>query len=389
MEHDTSVISYTLSKCSKCMKCIHSCPTKCIRMDNERIAISKTSCINCATCIKVCHYQGLQAKGSTIYDIKNYEYSICLVSSALIAHMKTNQEIEALFHSIKQLGFDEVVDLTDVEAYLYEQATKYDDKEMHIASFCPMVNNLIRVKYPILLDKIIKFDYPSEIKAKLLKEKYHDKNVGIFNLCECEAKLPLAKYPYGNAHYNVDHALSIVDIFPLIKNNLKNGHYDIDICLDGLKTTNSYTLESNDKLLSAEGFDSVNNILEMAEFGLLEDYSLLWLYPCFGGCLGGHLMWGNGYLARNNISYIKGNKKPLAVNVDRLINEDIADITSDHRTIKEKLKYFNSVNEQLEKLPGYDCSACGLATCRIMAEEIVKNNRSINDCHILNIQNKR
>ncbi len=49
----------------------------------------------------------------------------------------------------------------------------------------------------------------------------------------------------------------------------------------------------------------------------------------------------------------------------------------------EKMAFFQKVNEQLEHLPGYDCSACGMQTCRIMAEEIVKGNRKLDDCIIL------
>ena len=49
----------------------------------------------------------------------------------------------------------------------------------------------------------------------------------------------------------------------------------------------------------------------------------------------------------------------------------------------EKLAFFQKVNDQLELLPGYDCSACGMQTCRIMAEAIVNGTKQLDDCHIL------
>ena len=55
----------------------------------------------------------------------------------------------------------------------------------------------------------------------------------------------------------------------------------------------------------------------------------------------------------------------------------------DGRSFKEKMQYFNRVNEVLEHLPGYDCSACGMQTCRIMAEEIAKGRKDLSNCRIL------
>ena len=70
-----SVITYTLSKCSKCMRCVQACPTKAIRMQNNRIVIDKKNCINCFKCINACHHKGMTAQGSTLDDINSYNYT--------------------------------------------------------------------------------------------------------------------------------------------------------------------------------------------------------------------------------------------------------------------------------------------------------------------------
>ena len=61
----------------------------------------------------------------------------------------------------------------------------------------------------------------------------------------------------------------------------------------------------------------------------------------------------------------------------------LIDEIKDDRSIQEKLQFFSKVNAQLDKLPGYDCTACGLPSCRVMAEEIVNGNKVLSDCKIL------
>ena len=378
-----SVITYTLSKCSKCKRCIQACPTKAIRMQDDRIVIDKKSCINCFKCINACYYKGITAQGSTLDDIKSYDYSVVLVPSALSIHLESKENVASLFSSLKKLGFDEIVDLSKIEAHIYQKEKEYAKGEMHISSFCPLVNNLVKIKFPVLLDKLIPIDHPSEVMAKIIRDRYPDKKVGIFNLCECAAKLALAKYPYQNLAYEVDHALSIADIFPMIKKHMEVSYEDIKLDRLGLSITSSLSIKGEAKILANDGFDSAIDILERAEFGALEDIDLIRLYPCYGGCLGGHLMWGNAYTAINNIDNIASVSDIEDIDERYLIRKKIEDKDIDKRSIVEKLTYFKAANEQLEKLPGYDCAACGLATCRIMAEEIIKGNKTIDDCQIL------
>ena len=384
-----SVITYTLDSCTKCMKCLKNCPTNAITMNEGRVIISDEKCINCGKCVASCHSQGIQAKGSTLVDIENYDYSICMVPSALISDCKNTVELEELFYAIKLLGFDEVVDISDIEGQIISEAHNYIslyNESCRILSFCPVINSLIQVNHPMLLNNIIPINYPSEIAAKRLRKMHEDKGkVGIFNCCECESKLALAKYPYGNTSYEVDHALSIVDIFPQIKSNMKKGRLPVTLCKEGLQSCNPSMLVVKDKDLVADGFDKVVNILEHAEFGLLDDFKLLALFPCFNGCLGGRLLWGNSYLIKSNIFELTlKNEKPISdLPFEELYKDNLIDEIEDNRSMMEKLQFFSKVNEQLEKLPGYDCTACGLPSCRIMAEEIVNKNKTLNDCKIL------
>lgn len=382
-----SVVTYTLSRCVKCLKCVKACPVSALSMAHDRIQVNQDRCINCGRCIQACHNKGLLAKGSTLEDIKSYEYTVCMVPSAMSSVCATKQEAKEIFYAIKKLGFDEVVDLSPVEGQLMHEShmlAEADENSNGISSQCPVINRLIETQYPMLIDHVIPLNYASEVMAKQIRKKYPDRQVGIFLCCECEAKLALAKYPYGNNEYETDHALALVDILPMIRKYLHQGTAEVHFARSGLQSCNPAVMMQRDDLLIADGFDKVSNILSMEEFGLLDSFHMMYLFPCFNGCIGGHLLWGNSYLSRNNLDELtRGDSRPDSnYPIEELYAEHIASSQDDPRTLQEKMEYFRKVNEQLEKLPGYDCSACGLQTCRIMAEEIVNGNKTIDDCRI-------
>ena len=385
-----SVVVYTLDSCVKCLKCIRACPVSALTMNNQnRIEIDGDKCLNCARCITTCHNKGLLGQGSTLEDIKNYDYTVCMVPPALINVCSTKQEADEMMYAIKKLGFDEVVDISPVYGQIMNEyfnlADHYVEATM-ITSFCPVVNRYIQTKYPMLLDNLAPINYPSEIAAKMLRKKYQEKgNVGIFHCCECEALLELAKFPYGNMQYETDHALAIVDIFPKIRKLLGKDKCECVYNLQGLQSVNPSMILQKDNYLIADGFEKITNILDLAEFNMLDNFKLVYLFACINGCVGGHLLFGNSYLYRNNVYPLTKNESSAITDLsfDDIYSDFISLNPDDKRSFKEKMAFFAKVNEQLDHLPGYDCSACGLQTCRIMAEEIAKGNKQLSDCHIL------
>ncbi|MCH3962634.1 MAG: 4Fe-4S binding protein [Solobacterium sp.] len=383
-----SVIAYTLEHCVRCMKCLHACPTGAISMADNRIHIDKQDCINCGRCVRACHSKGMVSHGSTLEDIKNYDYTVCIVPTGLFSRCQSAQDAEELFYAIKQLGFDEVVDHTDIDAQLAKEASLISEsaKDFNfIESFCPVVNELISKKYSILGENVLQLQYPSEICAKQIRRRVKSDHLGIFNLCECEANLALAKYPYGNDMYEVDHALSLTDLFPRIRENLHKGREPVALCVEGLQTCAVQSRIQKADVLVADGFEKISEILDESEFGILNQYHLLSLYSCYNGCIGGHLLWGSTYLVNEFIDKLKDvpKKTPSELPFDELFSDAYLK-NEDTRTFAEKMNAFQKVNAILEELPGYDCGACGKQTCRSMAEEIVNGNRSLKSCRILN-----
>ena len=383
-----SVISYTLDRCVRCLSCLRVCPTGAIIKQKDRVVIQHKNCINCGKCLNVCDTKGLQAKGSTLHDLENYDYAIALVPSNIYGMCKDLNEVSDLYAGLLAIGFDEVVDLSDIEGTLINKAALIATKsnEYRIYASCQSIRKWIELDYPMLRDKLLILEDASEIMAKRLRKQHHNKNLGIFLLCGCPSKLMDAKYPYGGKS-NVDHALSVVDLFPKI-NAIKNkAHVDVKICKEGLYNSSSHLLKEYlvNSAMVIDGCENIAEVFELAEFNQLPDVKLLVPQFCNNGCIGGSLLWGNPYSSEMNIrNLVKYANKPCAkLDEDEYLKEYV--IThKETLTMKERIERYNRLNEIIEQLPGFNCGACGYANCRKMAEEILAGNRSLKDCKIAN-----
>jgi len=386
-----SVVTYTLAKCRKCLKCLHVCPVEAITMTDERVKINRSRCINCGKCVDVCVNQGLQAKGSTLAELEYYDVKIALVSSALLAAAPSIEQIEELFGTIKNLGFDEVIDLSPYDGAIANEIfdrIKHQTEPYLISSFCPVINKLIEGKYPMLLENMIPPYRSAELAARKIRQETAkmDKKVGIFLLSECIAKLPYARYPYGHGDSEIDHALSIVDLFPLISKELGKSRQVIEPAADGLRLASNPHFGAKgieSRILKADGLEKVQLALDLAEFSQLKGRYYLHLSNCINGCVGGNLLWGNPFEATQHISDLLKHARGVNATVPFETSEEILDEVNERKSIQERLYEYARISTQLELLPGYDCGACGYASCRRMAEEIVAGHTTLDDCRIL------
>lgn len=381
------VVSYKGSNCKKCIKCVKECPMDAISIVNEQVIIDENKCINCDICIQACNQKLLQVKHIDLKDFLNqYDYNIALIPTAILSDLKNYDEIKNIAHAIKEFGFDEVVEYSDIEGTLYKQALKdsIGKNKVMITSFCPTINKLIINEYPTLIDHLLPYDYPVEIAAKKLRDKYADKKIGIYSLCECVGKLSLAKYPFGNEESNIDYALSVSKLFPQI-NHLKNDlQEDIEFNRLGIESIVSDLYgKDNLSIISVEGLSQIRKVLDLVEFDQLKHIDLLALFNCFQGCIGGYYLWSNPFEGCFNIeSIFEDCNGPLkALSKDEYTKVHQID-SSNEQNFKERLQWFNKVNAILETLPQFDCGSCGFANCRGLAARIAKGEVDDSLCRV-------
>jgi len=380
------VIQYLGDNCKKCIKCVKSCPSDAISIINEKVIIDQQKCIHCHVCHQACEKKVIKIENVDLNEaFKKHEYNIALIPTAILSDFDHYDEIKNLAYAIKKFGFDEVVQYSDIEGTLYKQALKDSqntDKVM-LTSFCPTVNRLIENEYPTLIEHLLPYEYPVEIAAKKLREKYHDKDIGIFSFCECVGKLVLAKEPFDNQDSYIDYALSISRMFPHINKRKTNQQEEIEMNKYGVKSIVG-DLFGNRRfsVISVEGLSQIRAVLDLIEFDQLKHVQLIALFHCYQGCIGGYYLWSNPFEGRFHIESIldqcQTTMTPL--NKDEYYKEHLIHVKQ--QSIKERLAWFNKVNAILETLPQFDCGSCGFANCRGLASKIASGEVDDSLCRV-------
>lgn len=386
-----SLITYHLDSCAHCLKCIRACPTEAICRNGQELNIDLNKCIYCGKCIEVCEKNGLKVDNSHISTtLSDFDYTVALVPGSFFAEFTSEKEAGKMMKAIQNLGFDEVVDYSDVEGAIYlETISQVENEEnLRIASFCPCINELIQKHFPMLVDHLICLDYPVEVAAKMVRERLKNKyqKVGIYSLCDCVAKKKLAKHPFGNMNSNIDHAMSLSHIFPKANRAKDDESLDVHLCKEGISSVVAdfyHYYQGLRPIMSVSGIESCMKALELAEFGHLDEIGLLGLFACQGGCIGGRYLWSNPLCGRIHMD-------KLSVYANREIAKIDHSLAYRQFTIKEmqagdfkkKMQRFKRINQILESLPQFDCGACGYPNCRALAEAIDNGVATDKTCRV-------
>ncbi len=413
MENYWHSVNLDITKCNGCTNCLKKCPTEAIRLRNGKAEIINERCIDCGECIRVCPYHAKRALTDELSDMKHYKYNVALVSIPMYGQFHLSKEINKIFNSFYNLGFDEVYDVAKAADYLsIALKDRLENKEKDgplISTLCPAIIRLIQIRFPSLIDRIIKLETPMEIAARLAKREAMEKTglsmdeIGTFYITECPAKITSIKNPVGIRKSYVDRAISIESVYSKILKLYpdveirKQIQSSSSIGIGWAKANGqSYSIKAKN-YLAVDGIANVIEVLEDMELGKLDDVDFFEGYACVNGCIGGPLAMENSFIAKARIrriseeigeSQFKAIDKAKALEIINLEMKDWIDdikpknvmkLDSDIRVAINKMDMIEQIYKQL---PGIDCGTCGAPSCRALAEDIVRGEASIDDCII-------
>lgn len=394
------------SKCMGCTNCIKRCPTEAIRVRKSKARIINERCIDCGECIRVCPYHAKKAITDSLENINNFKYKVAIPAPSLYGQFKSVTSRNHILTALKKCGFDDVYEVAKAAEIITLETKRLLKESNHkkpmISSACPAVVRLIQVRFPSLIDNILKLESPMELAAKIVKDETSKKknipvkDIGVFFITPCAAKVTSVKAPYEKDKSYVDGALSIEDIYIKMLNNL-NGLNEVEDLEEsgfiGIRWANSggeSIALGTDDFLAVDGIHNVVTILEQLEDDKLEDVDFVEALACQGGCLGGPLTVENLYVAKTRIKKIidEAKSKGFSVNHEEKHHYDLVwKGDFEYRPIMKLDKDFDVAMRKLEKLeeinkdlPGLDCGACGAPSCRALAEDIVRGNANETDC---------
>lgn len=403
--------------CNGCTNCLGRCPTQAIRIIDGKARIMKERCIDCGECLKICHYHAKGTVSDPLERIEDYPYKVALTSISMYGQFPAEYDIEDVFQSLYDLGFDLVYDT----AYAADILTKYQNDILHdptidkpvISTYCPAITRLIQIRYPSLIDNITRLEAPMEIAARQVKksvmasENIKFEDIGIFYIAQCPAKITSIKEPLGLEKSYIDGAISLEAIYSkmikVMDQKKPRTHAKVQTASAngvgwGMVGGQSFGLDT-EKYLAVDGIEEVIKVLDKMEIGKLPEIDFFEGYSCVTGCSGGVLNVENPFMAKARIRIKSGQLPaydPKKITED-LTREDLEwDTAMEPRTIlkldnnfKIALQKMSKLEEFAQRLPGIDCGACGAPTCRALAEDIVMNRASFSDCLLLGRYNRR
>lgn len=401
--------------CIGCSHCMRACPTEALRVVNGKAKLINNRCIDCGECYRVCPTHAITVQQDDFSKIFSYKHRIALIPSVLLGQFSKEISHDDVAQALLSLGFTSIVEVEDSVEYLIGKLNSYiasTEVKPVISSFCPAIVRLIQVKFPSLVENIALVRPPLDltatyIKTSLLEQGIPEKEIGIFYITPCAAKIVAVRHPEGEEKSEIDGIINMDFIYNRIlreiKGKLPTGN-EPKIISELSPRSYSWALTNGEascidgRCLAIDGIWNVIEFLEKVENDEIQDVDYLELRACDESCAGGILAPGNRFLAAELIRQNASKVSVWSINKtnDKIVKYDacISGRTAlsplsprsmlklDEDMAKAMLK-MQRVNQLMCFLPGIDCGVCGAPSCVALAEDVAQGSASVSQCVFL------
>jgi iron only hydrogenase large subunit-like protein len=397
-----------------------ACPTKAIRVKDNRVARIEGVCIDCGECIRVCPRGAIKAMTTGSSSSRLSPYAIISASPVLYGQfgedVMPNDILLALrkvFNYVYDQAYTHELCNVATELYIRENRNREGAVWPLISPVCPVVNRLIAYRFPSLLKHIIPIIPPREIAARELKKRlycervFKVKDFGVYHVTPCSAKMMSIREPMFSEDSFLDGALGINEVYDVVKKNLRDVDEDVMLLRSG-GVGMGWSISGGEisglnegSYLAVSGIEETMLYLEKIEMGLFNDIEYFEFRACLEGCIGGPLTAADRYEAKRTMQKLVrrfGQEKRLKLaKVQRAYKEgwffsEVERKPLGARTkplsIAEGIERQERVEEIVRKLPGKECSMCGAPDCRTFAEDVVDGKASLKSCVFLGWEKK-
>ena len=418
MENKLGLV-YTNDKCIGCNKCISVCPVATANHAIEtadgktQIYVDGDACIACGACFDACRHKARSFVDDTerfFDDLKKGTKISILVAPAFIANYP--REYEKYLGILKSAGVNHIISVSfgaDITTWAYLNYITSHNFIGGISQPCPAVVGYIEKYMPELLPKLMPVHSPMMCSAI-----YAKKHMGIGDklafISPCIAKKNEIDDPNcgGYISYNVtfehlvryikEHNLSGREI---AKDEIEYGLGSIYPTPGGLKENVYWFLGEDIFIRQAEGEKHMYEYLHTYKERLQNNKRLPFMVDalnCAQGCLYGTgveeskaegddtLMnlfdvrmdsikkkgtWGHDLSPKKRLAALNAQFKSLNLqDYLRKYTDRSAQMTKLKATDRDIETIFKDMGKNTKEKQHIDCSACGYASCKAMAEAI-------------------
>ncbi len=299
--------------CTGCTHCMSVCPTQAIRVRKGKAIISANRCVDCGECYKACPVSAIDVEQDDLDTIFRYPVRVILIPSVLIGQFPRRIMASSIYNALKEIGFTHIYEVENTVDLVLEANRKYihEHKERPlISSYCPAIIRLIQVKYPSLVNNIMRVNPPIDMSAiyyreKLKKSGIPEEDIGLYYATPCAAKIAAIKSPVGYSQSAVTGVINMNFLYNRILKYLQRKYTESEppqtddlLSSKGIlwSLTRGELVHSNGRALAIDGIKNVNEFLENIENEKFGKIDFLELRACDESCAGGILISGNRFL---------------------------------------------------------------------------------------------
>jgi anti-sigma regulatory factor (Ser/Thr protein kinase)/Fe-S-cluster-containing hydrogenase component 2 len=363
-------------RCTGCLECLKACPTRALRVWNQRPHVLSSLCIECTACIEVCRWGAFKipdTSSSNPPEQTAMEAHTLVIPRAFLTQFGSKIPPRAVLAALRSLGFKDVRYTEEWEKELRRIVRCYaaqQEQQPVISPICPAAINLIESQFPSLIPQIAPFVSPIEAAV----EAWSTETAAFVSACPSQHTL-LEHSGLSGRFRILNPADLSARIFPQLR--IEAG----TPCSNQKRNARPVRSKNqNHGVLEAWGVKNVVEILEKAEGGLAGDFQVLELSCCENGCYGTPVFDENPFMAEQRWS-ASGLERCRAVSVMSAKRPYLARtgmrLDPDMGKAIEKLAL---IEELTTSLPGRDCGACGAPSCSSLAEDIVLERRPSLEC---------
>ena len=407
-------------KCKGCTHCMKRCPTKAIRISGGKARIYSDLCIDCGQCMAVCPNDAIDVEQDSFEQLNDYNYRIGIVPAVFFAQFPDTFSHEQICSALYESGFTHLyLSETGIDILDKLGAPEIEHQLPLISNFCPSVQRLIQIRFPLLLENMSRVRPPAQMVALFAKKELEGQSdsIGIFYLTPCAAKIAQIKTKGSEDNslfqgvINFDTAYNRVRYFLEKHKSQKLVGEPATLSFPTVtRKASQWSMvkgQSNTQGGRSLSVDEVHNVIEFLDLLEQEDdinLEFLELDACAEGCPGGILTVRNRFLASERLRHWSQTlPKVLPPSLIKRIN-DQSDFLSKNlyldppqpkggmkldQDIGKALYKLEKVRQILAVLPGIDCGLCGSPTCRSLAEDIAQKEASIRQCVVLKLKDPK
>jgi two-component system, NtrC family, sensor kinase len=400
-----SMVFTQKERCKGCYACVRGCPSKAIKVENQRAEVMQDLCVNCGACVRVCvpKAKRIESDIETVHQLISSGSRVIAILSSSFPAAISGCCPGKFVTSLKKLGFSEVMEDAfgaEMVSSEYKRILHEQPKGLVFSSTCPAVVSYVEKFFPKLVGNLAPVVSPMVAMGRLIKQDY-DPAAKVVFIGPCIAKKAESK----DAH--VAGVIDAVLTFPELSRMFTEARIDpaqekegkfsgpkpdmarLFAISDGLLRTMGFSDDLfHSDIINAHGRDYTISLLNELSKGEIEAHFINFFF-CHG-CINGPSIANDLSIFRRRELVAKhaetdSDPKQTALDLERYSHIDLRrtfqaqNISLPHPSEAEVQEVFARMGKS-NSINRFDCRACGYRNCRELAEAVACGQAETSMC---------